>query len=114
VDVLNSAQWNAIHSGMRMVVENMSYYKDFEVDVAGKTGTAQQARTRPNHALFIGYAPYDNPQIAVASRIAFGYTSNHAANVSRDIIGSYFGVQSSLDVINGQANAVNTTNATTD
>ncbi|MBP5265353.1 MAG: peptidoglycan glycosyltransferase, partial [Lachnospiraceae bacterium] len=114
VDVLNAGQWNAIHSGMRMVVENMSYYKDFEVDVAGKTGTAQQAITRPNHALFIGYAPYDNPEIAVASRIAFGYTSNHAANVSRDIIGSYFGVQSSLDVINGQANAVSTTNATTD
>lgn len=114
VDALDSLEWNAIHSGMRMVVENLSYYDDFPIAVAGKTGTAQQARTRPNHALFIGYAPYDNPEIAVASRIAFGYTSNHAANVSRDIIGVYFNVQTSLDVLNGQANSVTTTNATTD
>ncbi|MCR4998478.1 MAG: peptidoglycan glycosyltransferase [Lachnospiraceae bacterium] len=114
VDVLNYSEWNAIHSGMRMVVENLSYYDNFEIVVAGKTGTAQQARTRPNHALFIGYAPYDNPQIAVASRIAFGYTSGHAANVSRDIIGVYFGAQSSLDVLNGQANAVSTSNVTRD
>ena len=114
VDVLDASEWAAIHGGMRMVVENMSAFDGFEVPIAGKTGTAQQARTRPNHALFIGYAPYDNPQIAVASRIAFGYTSTHAAVVSRDIIGVYYNVQSSMDVLDGQANAVNTTNVTRD
>jgi peptidoglycan glycosyltransferase len=36
------------------------------VRVAGKTGTAQHAQGRPPHAWFIGFAPADDPQVAVA------------------------------------------------
>ena len=43
--------------------------------VAGKTGTAQQSKDKPNHGLFIGYAPYDDPKIALAVRITNGYSS---------------------------------------
>ncbi len=107
VDVLNSQQWDAIHSGMRMVVESSSLFKDFPVAVAGKTGTAQQVTTRANHALFVGFAPYDNPKISVVTRIAYGYTSHNAADVSRDILSYYFKVQSSDALINGQAKNVN-------
>ncbi len=112
VDVLNSEQWNAIHSGMRMVVENLSTFNGFEVAVAGKTGTAQQVKTRPNHALFIGYAPYDNPQIAIATRIAYGYTSHNAADVSKNIIGCYFGVESSLELANTGSASTSTSSTT--
>ena len=95
VDVIGPMQWNAIHSGMRMVVENLSEYDNFPIEVAGKTGTAQQDRSRPNHALFVGYAPYNNPRIAVATRIPFGYTSHNAAAVTKDILGVYFNVKES-------------------
>ena len=74
--------------------------------VAGKTGTAQQSRSRPNHALFIGYAPYDDPEIAIATRIAFGYTSHNAAEVSKDILAYYFGVSATEDLLNGEASVV--------
>lgn len=115
VDVLNSMQWDSIHSGMRMVVENLSGFKDFQIAVAGKTGTAQQVTNRANHALFIGFAPYDNPEISIATRIAYGYTSHNAADVSRDILSYYFGIQKEEDLINGQANEVNgSSNAVTD
>ena len=92
IDVIGPGEWNAIHSGMRMVVENLDGFNNFPIEVAGKTGTAQQDRTRPNHALFVGYAPYNNPEIAVATRIPFGYTSHNAADVTRDILGVYFDV----------------------
>ncbi len=40
--------WNAIHQGMRGVVQNKKYYQDFGVEVAGKTGTAEEDKSRPN------------------------------------------------------------------
>ncbi len=106
IDVLMPQQWEAIHSGMRMVVENNDHFKDFPVSVAGKTGTAQQVTNRPNHALFVGFAPYDAPQISIATRIAYGYTSGNAVDVSRDILSYYFKVQSAEELINGQAKDV--------
>ena len=45
VDVLDTTQWNAIHTGMRMVVENLSTFDDFPIEVAGKTGTAPVSYT---------------------------------------------------------------------
>ena len=70
-----AAYWDAIHKGMRRVVESKSYYDDLDVNVAGKTGTAQESKSRTNHAVFVCYAPYEKPEIAVATRIAFGYSS---------------------------------------
>ena len=114
IDALNSEQWDAIHSGMRMMVEESSSFKDFPVAAAGKTGTAQQVTNRPNHALFVGFAPYNNPKISIATRIAFGYTSHNALDISRDILSYIFGVQSAEELINGQAKDVSGSNTITD
>ncbi len=103
VDVLDSSQWDAIHYGMRMVVENSSAFKDFPVEVAGKTGTAQQNPKRPNHALFVGYAPYNNPEISIATRIAFGYTSSNAAEYAKKVFAYYFNTEDTEALLNGQA-----------
>lgn len=103
IDVLNTEQWTAIHSGMRMVVENLECFDGFSVAVAGKTGTAQQVTTRANHALFVGYAPYDDPEITIATRIAYGYTSHNAAEVSKNILAYYFGVEDEDELLSGQA-----------
>ena len=106
IDVLDTSEWDAIHYGMRMVCESLSSFDGFSVEVAGKTGTAQQVKSRPNHALFIGYAPYDNPEVAIATRIAYGYTSHNAAEVSKDILAYYFGASTTEDILNGEANTV--------
>ena len=108
VDVLSNSQWDAIHYGMKMVTEELTEYDDFPIEVAGKTGTAQEDKRRPNHALFIGYAPYNNPRIALATRIANGYTSHNAAEVSRDIIGVYFGVKSSKNMLSAEVREIGT------
>ncbi len=115
IDVLNGSEWDAIHSGMKMVCESLSSFNNFAVEVAGKTGTAQQVSNRPNHALFIGFAPYNNPEISIATRIAYGYTSHNAAEVSKDILAYYFGVSATEDLLNGEANIVsNSENEFTD
>lgn len=107
IDVLNAQQWDAIHTGMRMMAENSTSFKDFSIAVAGKTGTAQQVTNRPNHALFVGFAPYRNPRISIATRIAYGYTSHNASDISRDILSCYFNRGSAKELINGQAKDVN-------
>ncbi|MCR4674197.1 MAG: peptidoglycan glycosyltransferase [Lachnospiraceae bacterium] len=114
VDVLDTSEWNAIHYGMRMVVESLECFDGFSVEVAGKTGTAQQVTTRPNHALFVGFAPYSNPEVAVATRIAFGYTSHNAAEVTKDILSAYFGVEDTDTLLSGEAADNSSTNAVTD
>ena len=88
---------------MRRVVQKKAYYNDLGVDVAGKTGTAQESKSRTNHALFVSYAPYNNPEIAVATRIAFGYSSDYAANATRDIYKYYFDLEEEDDILTGTA-----------
>ena len=95
--------WDAIHSGMRQVVQNKSYFSNLAVNVAGKTGTAEQTRSRPNHALFVCYAPYEQPEIAIATRIPFGYSSDYAAQATRDIIKYYYGLAEEEELITGTA-----------
>lgn len=98
-----SEYWNSIHSGMRQVVENKTYFSDLAVNVAGKTGTAEQTSSRPNHALFVCYAPYENPEIAIATRIPYGYSSDYAAQATRDIIKYYYGLAEEEELITGTA-----------
>lgn len=106
VDVLSTAEWDAIHSGMRMVVENTSEFNGFPIAAAGKTGTAQQNLNRANHALFVGYAPYDDPEISIATRIAYGYTSHNAAELSKNVFAYYFKVEDTDALLSGQAEEI--------
>ncbi len=111
IDVLDTGEWDAIHSGMRMVVENTSEFNGFPVAAAGKTGTAQQNPIRANHALFVGYAPYENPEIAIATRIAYGYTSHNAAELSKNVLAYYFKAEDAEELLSGQAEEVNSTSS---
>lgn len=99
--------WSTMHSGMRKVVESKKYYDGLEVNVAGKTGTAQQTKTRPNHALFVAFAPYEKPEIAIATRIAFGYASDYAAQVTQDVIKYYYKLDSEENLLTGTAEQSN-------
>lgn len=101
--VMPASHWDAIQLGMRRVVEGKSYFSDLAVNVAGKTGTAQENLSRADHALFVGYAPYEEPEIAIATRIAFGYTSDYAAQTTRDIIKYYYGLAETEEIITGSA-----------
>ena len=95
---MDTSYWDAIQEGMRGVVEKKSYYSDLSIHVAGKTGTAQESKSRPNHALFVCYAPYENPEIAIAVRVANGYTSDYAAQIAKDVVKYYYNLADEEDV----------------
>ena len=104
--------WESVSEGMRRVCAGRSSFtslhrklEDGEVErltSAGKTGTAQQAVNMPNHALFLGYAPYEDPEIAVAVRIPNGYSSDYAALVASQIMQYYFDPDTLSSILNIQ------------
>lgn len=87
---LSKSTWSSVHRGMEMYVESTGVFEGFDIPVAGKSGTAQESRTRPDHGLFIGYAPADEPEISLAVRIVNGYTSENAVACGREILSAYF------------------------
>lgn len=103
---MDASYWNAIHLGMRRVIESKYYYNNFGISVAGKTGTAQESTSRPNHALFVSYAPYEEPEISVVVRIANGYTSDYAAQIAKEVYKYYYGLADEDEIITGTANAL--------
>lgn len=89
----------AVKEGMIAVTQSidgtaMQHFKDYPFPVAGKTGTAETGReaTHSSNALFVCYAPADNPQIAVAVVIERGVWGSYTAPVARDILDEYFGL----------------------
>lgn len=111
---MNDSYWDAIHLGMRQVIENNTYYKDMQINVAGKTGTAEENKKRANHALFVCYAPYEKPEIAIATRIAYGYTSSYAARTTKDVLQYYFDLVDEDELITGTATQMTGSTAVTD
>ena len=78
--------WDQIRWGMRLVVtddlQDDHMLNSINVDVAGKTGTAQVGDEHAANALFISYAPYENPEVSVSVIIPNGYTSRNAGQLA--------------------------------
>ena len=69
------------------------YFKDCVVTAGAKTGTAQLGDNQVNNAIFICYAPYDNPKVAVAVVVAHGSAGASIASIARDFLDAYFTVK---------------------
>ena len=96
---------STVQQGMNAYAMNSSVINKVGINTAGKTGTAEQSVNHPNHALFIGYAPYESPEIALAVRIAHGYTSANAASIAADVYKYYFDLVEKDELLSGQASA---------
>ena len=105
-DTLNEISdetWSLLHQGMVEMIQNTPNFTDTGVDVAGKTGTAQQSELHPDHGLFVGFAPVEDPEIALAVRIKNGYTSAYAAEIGRDIIRAKYQQDQMSEIVTGAA-----------
>lgn len=107
MDIADST-WKAVYNGMEKAASGYHALETINetITVAGKTGTAQEATNRPNHALFVGFAPSDNPEIAVAVRIFNGYTSSNAVEIASDIFSYYFKLDGSENIVDGTATQI--------
>ncbi len=84
---------DAVKRGMYGVVDEGSaskIFRNYNIQVGGKTGTAQGSASQSNTALFVAFAPYEKPEIAVAIVIEHGVRGVNAATVAKDIFDEYF------------------------
>lgn len=79
---------NEIKKAMNMATNSYSALSDFDIAIAGKTGTAENAGS--DHANFICFAPYDDPEIAIGVMVEHGAKSTVAINVAKKILNAYF------------------------
>lgn len=89
----------AVLQGMKSVTTETggtaySVFKDFKVEVGGKTGTAEAGEK--TNAWFASFAPYENPEIAVVVFIENGEHGSYSAGVTRDIMEAYFGLNEEI------------------
>ena len=87
----------AVLEGMRSVTEGeggtaYSTFKDFPISVGGKTGSAETSNKNKTNAWFAGFAPYDDPEIAVVVMVENGKHGFYTAEVVKEIILEYFGM----------------------
>lgn len=88
---------NAILEGMRGVTSESggtaySTFKDFNIEVGGKTGSAQTGVVGKTNAWFVGFAPFENPEIAIVVFVRNGGSGGYTAEVAKNIIAQYFGM----------------------
>jgi len=92
---INSENLKAVLEGMRSVTSETggtaySVFKDFDIEVGGKTGSAQAGdRT---HGWFLGFAPFNDPEIAVVVVIDNGGHGSYTAEAAKEVIAQYFGM----------------------
>ena len=93
---LNKDYLNAVLQGMQSVTSDSGgtayvRFKDFNISVGGKTGSAEAPGNKV-HAWFVGFAPFENPEIAIVVMVENGGHGNYTAEVVRDIMAEYFGM----------------------
>ena len=96
--------WAAVHQGMYLVLndwslngKNAEHWVDCAWTVAGKTGTAQKGEKITNDGIFMCYAPYDNPEVAVAIVVERGGAGANVQFMARQIIDAYINIRSYHD-----------------
>ena len=87
----------AILEGMRGVTSESggtaySTFRNFNIEVGGKTGSAQTGVQGKTNAWFVGFAPFDDPEIAIVVFVRNGGHGSYTAEVAREIIAQYFGM----------------------
>jgi penicillin-binding protein 2 len=107
IDLKDYSHLDVLKEGMRLVSLNDSAnpYANFPVEVGSKTGTAQNQGTNPDtgepysdFAWYVAFAPYDDPQIAVACVLFQGGSGRYPTPIVREVIGEYL----KLNGIDGQ------------
>lgn len=95
----------AVKAGMLAVTESGSvakYFKDVGVKVGAKTGSAQVSAESESNAVFVAFAPYDDPEIALCIVVEKGGSGSELGAIAADIISFYFSSSASLEAVQGE------------
>jgi penicillin-binding protein 2 len=102
VDAINIKEenLNAVKMGMQELTESGSaarYFKDLDVQVGAKTGSAQVAADQESNAVFVAFAPFDDPQVALAIVVERGGSGSELGAIAADILTYYFHAEETLE-----------------
>ncbi len=104
---INPENIQIAREGMRMATSEAggtaySIFKNFDIEVAGKTGSAEAGVDENQkdvvNAWFVCFAPFENPEVAVVVMIENGGHGNYAAEVARDVLNQYFGMNETASI----------------
>lgn len=92
----------AVYDGMHQVTSapggsGVSAFRGFDIEVCGKTGTAEHETGGSSHGSFICFAPMDDPEIAVAVYGEKAGSGSYMARVARAVLDAYFGADETSD-----------------
>lgn len=98
VNTVNMSDTNlsAVKEGMLSVTVDgtgRAALGDYPIRVGGKTGTSQ-VQGKVDHSVFVAFAPFDNPEIAISVVLEHGNSGYSAGSVVRDILDAYFYAES--------------------
>ena len=97
---VDQTYYDAVHTGMYNVANSAdgtaySVFGSYPYKVAAKTGTAQLGEAITNNGVFVCYAPYDDPQIAIVVVVEKGGAGSKIASIARDVLDYYFSFKNS-------------------
>ena len=93
-DAIHYGMWGVIYDAASTLTDQ---WLDSNIIVGAKTGTAQRGEGLVNNAMFICYAPYENPEIAIAIAVEKGGAGATLSPVARQVVDYYFTFQSNLN-----------------
>ena len=91
----------AVKAGMLELTETGSaakYFRDLDVKVGAKTGSAQVSANSASNAVFVAFAPFDDPQVALAIVVEKGGSGSELGAIAADILTYYFHAEETLEV----------------
>lgn len=95
--------WAAVHDGMWQVLndyineKNVNVWVDCQWRVAGKTGTAQKGEGIQNDGIFMCYAPYKDPEVAIFVVVERGGAGADVQFIARHIMDAYITIMGYSD-----------------
>lgn len=93
---------DAVKQGMLELTTSGSvarYFKDLDVKVGAKTGSAQVSVNSESNAVFVCFAPYDNPQVAISIVVEKGGGGSDLGGIAAEILRYYFSVEETREEI---------------
>uniref|UniRef100_UPI0040277017 penicillin-binding transpeptidase domain-containing protein n=1 Tax=Candidatus Scatomorpha intestinigallinarum TaxID=2840923 RepID=UPI0040277017 len=109
LSIVDSADynWAAVQRGMYLMANDITSssntvyytlgnysYNGVSLPVAAKTGTSQLGEGKTNNAIFMCYAPFDDPEIAVAIVVERGLSGANLSRMARNVLDAYFSLGS--------------------
>ncbi len=104
---ISDSTMEAVKKGMLAVTQNGSaakYFSDFGIAVCAKTGSAQVSESSQSNAIFVCFAPYEDPEIAVALVVEKGGSGYELGAIARDILETYFYPEETADSLPSEEN----------